>query len=103
MNIVFAQTVIPYVEDAADVTVIEGAELGAPDLPVCNTVLTTSSGSVDVRGEVEPGVVCEQVIAMPLDSRVSVEFTNLDSLHCGSGKSVLVHVAYIILPVFQNI
>ena len=63
--------------------------MNAPDMPVCNTVLTSPSGTVDVTGKLAPGVLCEHTIALPLDSRVSVEFTNLDSIDCDSG--MLVH------------
>lgn len=75
---------------AGDVSVTEDVELNAPDMPVCNTVLTSPSGRVDVTGKLAPGVLCEQTIALPLDSRVSVEFTNLDNVDCDSGDTLTV-------------
>ena len=82
----FPDILLCYLEVTADDNVVEGDKMTVPDMPVCNTVLTSPSGSVDVTGKLAPGVPCEQTIAMPLDSLVSVEFRNLDSVDCDSGK-----------------
>ncbi|XP_045194121.2 A disintegrin and metalloproteinase with thrombospondin motifs 18-like isoform X2 [Mercenaria mercenaria] len=60
-----------------------------PHLPLCSTVRTEVSGQLDILGKLLPGFLCEQVIALPLDSRVLLKFTDFN-VDCDMGDELTV-------------
>ena len=56
-----------------------------PPQPVCNVLLTSSSGSVDATGNLAPDTPCEQTIALPLDNQVVLVFNEIN-IDCEAGR-----------------